>query len=876
MRSPLVVPIIVALLLVSGLHAEPEITVETPGSPARYRLTLPEAMPEGKDITIHLGVQDGEFLQAWGEIPGNRPVVDVFDASGLKLQGNNKLTGQAKIWVKLDKYRHTYVCLIDLDARIDGGKIEGSYDARYSVLTDTLIYATDDLAVKPGEFSLFHYGQEVKGKVTCAMQEAAGKEEAEMVLWSRHLLEGHASWQRYVTMKAVVKNGKVTKLQVAPTNERSGWNAEKLEQDLTFDGKKLSGQVTFETKGNGGGTFAGTYRLTIDAQVEHNIVKGTVKATRNGKNYGQDSRLSGVADSGQADSRASAVFALNMPKAVEGIRDLRVHIDRKDGKIAAAKAFVPEYPEWYDVKLANTRGGGGFFAGKLTVQFPANTYMTTKVQAIDVTYTLDMKGSPTESKGTYRCEFGQYTRTSGKLTGSVVDLDSLLRRDAIRKGYDWPCWNGPTSSFTATPSGRSLVDRLDEARLVWISEHTPPARCQTTRYGEGNLERYIQRGGPGGGGCSPVVADGRVFLSYFQPVEGDTLSDYVKEQTEKGKHVAPIMFAANGEDVLLCVDAATGRTLWRVTVPGGRYWAMNGRQGSSKGWYTTSPAAADGKVVFGTSSDQDCCLDVKTGKVLWSRRLGPTSGRVIIGGVLVRAGRDLVGYDLETGKAKWTVKDAGATYALPARFKSDGKEYIIVANEGGEMRCVDPEDGSVLWIEKKVGYNSLSISVSGNHVFCNGSKGKRGGSLAIYRIDRKGATRINTDLGYSPKAAPAAACGSHAYIRLKKPDGLAVTDLKGKTVARSKCNLGAAGYVQVIDDRVMVQEDASHSRTPLLWYDVSSPAKTRQLGDVWPTRHRTTTSYYPVLISHAIADGRIFIRGQRGIVCYDLRANESD
>ena len=71
-----------------------------------------------------------------------------------------------------------------------------------------------------------------------------------------------------------------------------------------------------------------------------------------------------------------------------------------------------------------------------------------------------------------------------------------------------------------------------------------------------------------------------------------------------------------------------------------------------------------------------------------------------------------------------------------------------------------------------------------------------------------------------------------------------------------------------------LQSDASHGPTPLNWYDVSVPSKTKQLGQTWPTLHWTTASYYPVLVSHAVADGRLFIRGARGIFCYDLRRKD--
>jgi hypothetical protein len=152
-------------------------------------------------------------------------------------------------------------------------------------------------------------------------------------------------------------------------------------------------------------------------------------------------------------------------------------------------------------------------------------------------------------------------------------------------------------------------------------------------------------------------------------------------------------------------------------------------------------------------------------------------------------------------------------------------------------------------------------------------------ALGCYRISNEGARHLWTldrdKYPYTPSHAPVAAADGHAFFRLKKPDGLAVVEIaSGKVVAQVLQTLGASGYVQWTDGFVMLQSDASHGPTPLNWYDVSVPSKTKQLGQTWPTLHRTTASYYPVLVSHAVADGRLFIRGARGIFCYDLRRKD--
>jgi outer membrane protein assembly factor BamB len=861
------------------LSADQQERLVQPKPYRRVQLNLPEAV-RGQDLILHLGIQNGTVLQAWGEIPGQSRAVAVLDQESLQV-GPGRLSGQLRLWVDLDELQQRLLCLLTVEAKVEGKDISGRFETRSSALTGTLVYQTGDLRVQPGQADFFHYGMELTGRVRGRMQSFADSRRAEMTLWTRHLLEGHASWQRYVTMQVRVVDGKVASLQLGPSHgPRAGWSAKEIDHDLAFSNQTLSGTITFQTPGNGGGLFGGTYRLEVKAKLADNVVRGQVRATRNGKKYSQETGLSGVAHGGPAKSRANAVFAFQLQQALESDRDLWVHVARRNGKLVGATAFVPRFDQWFDVKVGPAVGGENI-QGKLTVQFPGRTYLTSKRDALSVTYHLDVDRKEDRLDGRYRCRFGQYTRGSGRLTGRQIDLQSLARQERIADGHDWPCWNGPYSSFAARETQHDLVDRLSKARLVWKSEDTFPARCQTTRYGEKNIRKWIQAdGGAGSGGNSPILHAGRIFLHYFQPVEGPVFESYIRREVKKGNHVMPIMFATNGVDVALCIDAATGRTIWRKTIPGGRYFAMDGRQGSTKGWYTTNLAAADGKVYFGTSTDVEYCVEAATGRTVWKRKMGPTAGRIVVGDVMLRAERDLVGYDAQTGKTRWRIEDAGARYALPLRWTKGRKEYILAGNAAGQVRCVEPATGKVLWMEEKVGNNSLTMSARGDSLLCNGSMSEKGpGSLACYRISPQGAqhawTIPSSRFQYRPQAAPAAIADGHAFVRTRKPEGMAVIELaSGKIVAWPKYDLGASGYVQHMAGRCILQVDASHGPTPLLWFNVSDPAETEMPGPVWPTRHDTTASYYPILISHPMADGRIFIRGKRGIFCYDLRKQE--
>ena len=59
----------------------------------RLTLKLPKAFQNQRDITLHLGVHDGDVLQAWGELEGVSRAIDHFDVNELKVTGD-RLVGK--------------------------------------------------------------------------------------------------------------------------------------------------------------------------------------------------------------------------------------------------------------------------------------------------------------------------------------------------------------------------------------------------------------------------------------------------------------------------------------------------------------------------------------------------------------------------------------------------------------------------------------------------------------------------------------------------------------------------------------------------------------------------------------------------------------
>jgi outer membrane protein assembly factor BamB len=101
-------------------------------------------------------------------------------------------------------------------------------------------------------------------------------------------------------------------------------------------------------------------------------------------------------------------------------------------------------------------------------------------------------------------------------------------------------------------------------------------------------------------------------------------------------------------------------------------------------------------------------LDARTGGVIWTRNAATDTGAPIPGwgytgsplvadGVLIVAtsGR-LAGYELATGKPRWTFKTGGGSYSSPHLVTLAGVPQIVLLNGDGAS-SVSPADGKMLW-----------------------------------------------------------------------------------------------------------------------------------------------------------------------------------
>jgi len=210
---------------------------------------------------------------------------------------------------------------------------------------------------------------------------------------------------------------------------------------------------------------------------------------------------------------------------------------------------------------------------------------------------------------------------------------------------------------------------------------------------------------PGIGHSSPVVWGNRIFVTC-----GD-------------RRTATRM--------ILCLEAASGRTLWQRDYPSKTF-----RQNRDNSYASATPAAhADGVVVTWTTPQQVVLLALDLdGREVWRRNLGPFVGLhgsgaspIIVQDLVVLpndqedpkalpsvygpkpsipAGKSfLIAVDRKTGRTRWRVERRTklAAYSTPCVSQSvDGRPELIFTSTAHDITAVDPATGKVNWETGKV------------------------------------------------------------------------------------------------------------------------------------------------------------------------------
>ncbi|MGK0185908.1 MAG: outer membrane protein assembly factor BamB [Verrucomicrobiales bacterium] len=186
----------------------------------------------------------------------------------------------------------------------------------------------------------------------------------------------------------------------------------------------------------------------------------------------------------------------------------------------------------------------------------------------------------------------------------------------------------------------------------------------------------------GTGYSTPIVASGRIYQHARQ---GD-------------------------EDVVLCLDLETGKSLWRKTY---EVYFTPGQGGTRHGrGPKSSPVFADGRLFTLSITGVLSAWDGKSGDLLWrndfKKRFSEnhpywgvsTSPVVDAGQVVLQIGNDKVGsllaLDVTTGDEVWSHGKAATSYSSPIVVMIEGIRQIVLWNQPG-LVSVESGTGRLLW-----------------------------------------------------------------------------------------------------------------------------------------------------------------------------------
>ena len=506
----------------------------------------------------------------------------------------------------------------------------------------------------------------------------------------------------------------------------------------------------------------------------------------------------------------------------------------------------------------------------------------------------------------------------------LLALCATAAEPAISIAGEWADHLGPTRAF-ADPGEVELIDKISEARVAWTSEESG--------IGFGKANSGAMKGGfakgsglPPSGAATPILAGGMVIQSYFLPC-GPVFDKAARERlSARGTGFTSFTQVA-ADDVVIAIDAATGKTRWKTVFKDKGITYAPGKRGE---WNVT-PCADKGRVfAFGTMG-RVYALELKTGKVLWETDIGPVHKRIVDmkakaleQGRMVRPGvrpygmllvlddvlvapdwrNGLIGLAPATGKELWRASErdgitSGCNMPMPVTVK--GKSYLACANRTGVLRLVDHRTGKVLWSHPlgSLHYTQpvfgkellLVMDPNQHHVGKKDTETlKTYGVLAAYRLSMTGATRAwkLDDEKYPVELRMDGGPGRRVYTRR---DGILyhaawkgyesklaiVSESDGKILA----SLDDAKHfwcVYLWGNRFFFLTDIQHGKHST-WqvYDRKTTEPTLLDQGTFPGYGTHRTCGYEVPLYDIFADGFMFCREFNindqwgGIVCYDLR-----
>ncbi len=417
------------------------------------------------------------------------------------------------------------------------------------------------------------------------------------------------------------------------------------------------------------------------------------------------------------------------------------------------------------------------------------------------------------------------------------------------RAANWPQWRGPDGS------GISSEKNLP-------SEWSPTKNIKWKTAIDGRAH------------SSPIVWGNRVFLT--TAVEGPVVpgAKAVKHTVEGGKEfLHPDSVGADRKHSfkVIALDRESGKILWQSTAWEGTPYDNRHRKSS----YAASTPATDGKLVYAFFGTEGLYAYDFKGKLAWKAQLGNlgtvgmgtgTSPILFDNLVIVQCDEEngeasfIVALDKKTGKEVWrTQRKVQVSWSTPLLVRTATRAELIASGTEAVI-AYDPATGKELWRHKGVESNAIPSPVANNQMVFLVAGFPAKIAMAI-RLGQNG------DLTGTPNVPWTYAKGT-AYV----PSPILYGDYLYLTTDRGilTCLDAMTGAVKYEGGRIPIP--ATFTASPVAFE--GKILMTSEDGDTFIVKagpkHEilgTNSVGEPVYASPAIADGRIFIRGEKNLYC---------
>jgi outer membrane protein assembly factor BamB len=387
---------------------------------------------------------------------------------------------------------------------------------------------------------------------------------------------------------------------------------------------------------------------------------------------------------------------------------------------------------------------------------------------------------------------------------------------------DWPQFLGPTGD--AVFHGEALAEEWppNGPPLIW-----------TAAVGEGY--------------SNPVVSDGRLIICH-----------------------------RIGEELVVdCLDAKTGKPYWAfkhlMLFKDGAYFDNGPRP---------TPAIRNGKVFVHNTDGYLVCLDLKDGKKNWSHHTRPefqssgtwhgsvSSPFVTDNAVILQVGGSnacLVAFAPSTGAVLWKTLNDKASASSPMLASFGGKEQLLIATRSA-LHGLDAATGKALWsfaTRKQTSGNLYAANpvVIGAEILLSGwyelgallLKVEQGTAQKVWHLDNAISSHYAT-----PIAHEGYVYGFHGHAWESRGPNLRCVELSSGKVMWEQPKTGSGTIVRSGNNLLILTD------TGELQLAAANP-KEFKIRARFQAAGRTTRNY------PAVADGRVYVRGPKKLVCFDLR-----